>query len=365
MFRVTVKNFQSIASAVLEVAGFTAVTGTNNTGKTSLMRAVRGLLQNARGQAFIRHGKPKTSVELYFDKDGRTVGWEKGRAKRDKPTYTIDGGKPIHPGQAVPDEVRELGIRPISAGNREVWPQVAPQFTGQIFLLDQPGSVLAEALADVDRVAQLNEALRLAESDKRRASADLRVKRNDQAGLEAELEAFEGLDDAIRLVEGVEKARQQAARVGAATEGLIDLRDRLGAAAQTVECLSGVREVELPSTDDAAALLAERDSLAALRQRFEAVTTKVTTLTGVEAVPTDFDFDGATKVYTALQVVTGLRDRRTAAMQRVRDLEQQLADSKKAISSATAEFHEMLGGLGECPLCGSLLSHDHGEKPCA
>ena len=122
--------------------------------------------------------------------------------------------------------------------------------------------------------------------------------------------------------------------------------------------------MELPPSDSAEALLAERDSLAALRQRFETVTTKVNILAGVEAVPAGFDLDGVTKVHKALQVLLSLRDRRAAAVQRVRDLGDQLAKSSEAISAATAEFHEMLGGLGECPLCGSLLSHDHGGKPC-
>jgi len=361
MLRVTVNNFQSIARALIEIAGFTVVTGTNNTGKSALMRAIRGLLQNAKGTAYIRHGQPKTTVGLEFD-DGHTVQWEKGRTKKDKPTYIIDGGKPIHPGQSVPDEVRELGIHPITAGGREVWPQIAPQFTGQVFLLDQPGSVLAEAVSDVTRVSQLNEALREAEGDKRRAAADLRVRRADLLTLTTQLEGFEGLDEALVLVDAVEEGRRQAGRIQTAIFGLQDLRDRLQTARGAVASLSTIEDVEIPSAAEAQASLVERDSLVSLRQRLDAATANVGRLEGVEGVQTDFDTVPVEKTFAALQVLRGLRSRWTAATERVTTLEKELSDTEEGVEAVTSEFQEMLGGMGECPLCGSSLAHQHEES---
>lgn len=366
MFRVLVKNFQSIASATIEVAGFTAITGTNNSGKSALIRAIRGLLQNAKGTAFIRHGEAKAVVEMFFDRDGRSAQWEKGRAKRDKPTYFLDGklDKPLHPGQAVPDEVRALGIHPITAGGREVWPQIAPQFSGQVFLLDQPGSVLAEAVADVSRVSQLNDALRSAQSDKLRAVADLRVRRGDKGELETQLVSYKGLDEAVVLVELVEEGSLRVLRIQSAISGLGALMERLTGAQGTVERLSGIEKVEIPLLGDAGALLDERDSLMKLQQSHLAAARQVEHWAGVEEVDTDFDFSVAEKVLAALQILLGLQDRWTAATERVQELERELAATESAVEEATSEFHEMLGGMGECPLCGSTeVAHDHGGKP--
>ena len=39
--RVHVQNFQSIREAEVEIAGFTVITGTNNTGKTALQQIGR------------------------------------------------------------------------------------------------------------------------------------------------------------------------------------------------------------------------------------------------------------------------------------------------------------------------------------
>ena len=62
--KVTVENFQSIKRAEIDVDGFTVITGPNNSGKTALMRAIRGAFQNAPGSAFIRHGEKECRVEV-------------------------------------------------------------------------------------------------------------------------------------------------------------------------------------------------------------------------------------------------------------------------------------------------------------
>ena len=132
--RIRVRNFQSIEDAEVEVSGLTVVTGQNNSGKTALMRAVRGVFENSGGDAFVRHGTDALAVHLDFgDAD---VTWTKG--PKVKPTYIV-GGKTINPGRSVPDEVTSLGVAPVQAGSGEAWPQIAPQFTGQVFLLDLPG----------------------------------------------------------------------------------------------------------------------------------------------------------------------------------------------------------------------------------
>ena len=145
--KVTVKNFQSIKEAELEVNGFTVITGANNSGKTALMRAIKGAFQNTKGTAFVRHGEDRCRVEIEFE-DG-SFAWEKGKGK---PAYEIDG-KVVNPGKTIPDEVSALGVRPIKAGPAgDVWPQIAPQFTGQVFLVDKHGSALAEAVAATSKL---------------------------------------------------------------------------------------------------------------------------------------------------------------------------------------------------------------------
>jgi len=357
MFKVRVQNFQSIADAAIEVGGFTVITGPNNSGKSALMRALRGAFQNTKGSGFVRHKKSKATVTVKFS-DGKMLEWSKGTAKKDKPTYTINGGSPIHPGQQVPDEVRELGVIPIQAGGRDIWPQFAPQFTGQIFLLDQPGSVLAEAVADVERVSQLNGALKMSEKDRRSAGSTLKVRMSDRETYKGELKRFEGLDDLDTEVQGIEQGLQKAAVVEKAVLGLSDLRDRLAEATEGVNALQGIEDVEVPDDegfDSLAAFLDEADELQDLKFRHEGADQRVKSLAGVEGIEIDIDIKPATRFLDALGVLQDLKTRHGAAIKKVADLEAGVAREEVSLESAEKAVTVLLGDMGECPICGSML----------
>jgi len=239
--RIRVRNFQSIEDAEVEVSGLTVVTGQNNSGKTALMRAVRGVFDNTGGDAFVRHGTDALAVHLDFgDAD---VTWTKG--PKVKPTYVV-GGKTINPGRAVPSEVASLGITPVQAGSGEVWPQVAPQFTGQLFLLDLPGSSIAEVVSDVDRVSRLTEALRYADSDKRTANADLKVRRKDRDDAATELAAFDGLDAAGDVVDNAARTLADVEDASDELDGVRTLAEGLRASSSRVDALDGVGSVVVP-----------------------------------------------------------------------------------------------------------------------
>jgi len=361
MFTVQAKNFQSIKSVKLLIKGFTVVTGRNNTGKSALIRAIRGVFQNTKGTSFVRHGTNKAEVFLEMA-DGHTLGWSKGTSKADKPTYIIDGGDPIHPGQAVPDEVRDLGIVPIQAGGREVWPQIASQFTGQVFLLDQPGSVLAEAVADVERVGQLNGALRMAESDKRSASSELKVRKADIVGLEKKLSGFDGLVDVEKLLQEIEQARTKAQTIERAVTGLTNLQDRYENAVTAVSRLSGVEDVSVP--EDPAfftvrGVMDEQEDLKRLARKQDRLLEQVTRLEGVENICVKIDFSQTERRLAALGVMRDLRSLHERAVRKVQSREQEVAKAEAVLEQVTQEFTETLGGMAECPMCGSTLENVH------
>lgn len=264
MILISVRNFQSIEHSAIEVDGFTVVTGPNNSGKTALMRAVRGVFTNAKGTSFVRYGTDACEVAVEFD-DGQRVVWEKGKLTN---RYTVNGKILDKVGSGVPPEVEALGIFPITAGNQLVWPQIAPQFTGQVFLLDQSGSVLAEALSDVERVGKLSRALKASDSDKRQAVSELKVRRSDAKALASEMASFDGLDDALDQVDAVEATATALHALRGEIESLQGLSERL------VELQNEVQRLEPGATATVGgnptglvALSSEIDALADLRNR--------------------------------------------------------------------------------------------------
>ena len=395
--KIRVRDFQSLGDVGLVIDGLTVVTGANNTGKSALMRALRAAFQNAKGTSFIRHGATKASVEVDFG-DGHTLLWEKGKGKADKPTYVIDGGKPIYPGQGVPDEVRALGVRPITAGGREIWPQIAPQFQ-QVFLLDQPGSVMAEAVADVERVSKLNDALRLAASDQRAASGELTTRRSDLTNLEIELKRFDGLDLLSDEIKEIETKAALTQRVEVALQGLVVLRDRRDAAASSVAFLAPIASFDIPSATDGESireLAVECASLAGLQTRLSKAASRVKSLSGVEsldipdgvsAIQADqqalaelqalskrhakakrqvekleavdlsdsLDTGATDKLLSALVVVQGLATQLAGVIRRVVLAEADTVKVDAEWEQVNHELSEALGGLSQCPVCESPL----------
>ncbi len=352
---VHVRNFQALKNTGLEISGFTAITGPNNSGKTALMRAIRGVFQNTPGTSFVAHGADEMQVSLKFG-DGRSVVWKKGTTKRSKPTYIVDGGKPIHPGRAVPDEVRDLGVSPIRVMGQEVWPTLAPQFTGQVFLLDQPGSALAEAVADVERVARLNGALRSSDRDLRATASRLKVRREDRLGLIDDLQGFDGLDTVVSQVDAIESDLTKAGKLNRAAETMIGYRDRLGAAQDEVVRLGRVEDVNIPDADEAQEALRELTTLARLQERRQERGEEVARLEGIEHVTLeDIDTKKVETALAALEFFRGVRVRLTTAQSRVTGLEADFESFSSEAERVGEEVQELLGGFEECPTCGSPM----------
>jgi len=239
MFKVRVVNFQSIKDATVEVDGFTVITGPNNSGKTALVRAVAGAFTNPRGHSFVRNGEAHSTVEIDFS-DGHSLVWEKG-AKVNR--YVVDGKALEKVGQGAPPEIQALGMCSVEAAGRELWPQIAQQFVGQVFLIDQPGSVLAEAVADVNKVGVLNESLRLSQSDRRSAASELKVRKDDAAKHEEAVRKFDGLDEALLKVERAKEVAQRITADRSRLEQLRALHTRVSAAMNLVKSIAPVRDL--------------------------------------------------------------------------------------------------------------------------
>ena len=407
---VRIKDFQSIADAELVVDRLTVVTGANNSGKTAVVRAVRGVFSNGLGDACVRYGREKFSITLAFD-DGQTVTWEKGA--KIKPTYIINGKK-LHPGRGVPEEVSVLGISPIQVGQMPVWPQIAEQFTGQVFLLDLPGSHVAEAVADVDRVGDLTQALRYAESDKRSASDEMRLRKKDVITLEQELDSYAGVGAVGDAVTAVEALVATATKVASTITFVEGQRTKMHTFQSEIASLQGVREVAVPPPGivvAAQALGADYRTLCALRARLQNARADSTRLSGIRHVtvaplPTDVAtvrtaiadaqlmrgrveaarvkvarsrlareaasgvaLDGtqetvatAQKAARTIAVVQKYRDDLAAGRAEINRLRLSLSAKKTTVGEAEAEVRRLLDEMGVCPICQSPIVGSHPHK---
>jgi hypothetical protein len=416
---VRVRNVQSIRDATVVIDGFTVVTGPNNSGKTALQRGIRGVFTNAPAGPLVRHGADFLTVEIDFG-DGNTVKWEKGWTKPNQKgstvnRYTLNGVELSNVGRGCPPEVAALGVQSIRAGTQTVWPQVADQFSGVLFLVGSPGSAVAEAVADVERVGRLGTAQKLAESDQRSTLSTLKVRRTDEKALEKALERYAGLDDVGATLKGLVDDLAVVEDTRTHLTELQSLQERHRRCNASIEWLSGVEEVVLPTeakvleTEQckltlgvleallvqkvdrekvvrslegvesisvpgahvgaaAQGLQQELQELVAVQSRFVDTSTRVSTCEAALAGVSPGFHDGkvarvAQKAKKALDVLSGMSDTLTTTRGLIATLEGAREKGSGDLATAEAEVETLLEELGVCPTCQKPVDgHAHGGE---
>lgn len=407
MIKVRVRNFQSIVDASIVIEGLTVITGENNAGKSAFFRAIRGAFSNARGHDFVRVGQSHCTVDLVFE-DGQTLTWEKGKKVN---RYVVNGKVFDKVAHGVPPEARIFGVEPVTVNDTELWPQIASQVTGVVFLLDQPGSVIAEAVADVERVNQLSNALKACESDKRGVKTELKLRAQDAQEFAERRALFVSIEPTLANVQKIETQYTVAERTAKAITNLDRLGTRRKKALEEVQALAGITALEkaipleslIRDTRDIGQQIRE---LRALRERWQLAKQSVVSLSGLERVvqlvPTDErmsyvqkfrqgisvtvglvtrleqsqgELNQAMRGYQALSKVTlddsillrlekftkglvparNLRNRLSRAKSDVAALEKELLACEKEEAAVQERVASVLGHFEDCPTCGVHL----------
>lgn len=86
--KVNLENFQSISKASLEfVQGINIIVGQSNSGKSAILRAIKGAVLNPSGsQKYIKNGTKSFNVNVEYE--GNSIGWSRDSKS---PKYTING----------------------------------------------------------------------------------------------------------------------------------------------------------------------------------------------------------------------------------------------------------------------------------
>ncbi len=358
---VRIQNFQSIEDASIEVDGFTVVTGPNNSGKSALMRAIRGVFTNAPAGALVRHGTSHLTVDLAFE-DG-VVRWEKGKKLN---RYTVNGKVLDNVGRGVPSEVAEMGLQEIKAASDRLWPQIAEQFGGVLFLVDRPGSVVAEALSDVERVGKLSDALRLSESDRRSTTSELKIRRKDALELAEEEAAFEGLDEVAVVIGALSEAEKELVFVEMEVQEFSRLKQRLEASRSVVSSLEGFDPEALPEASAASEvqqLQVELREIQVLVDQLAASRSAVVEAEAAVAASEKHPLPQSSKlekVARGMKQVREFQGRLVKAIEEVKTLTATHKDMEQQLADAEEEVHALLGDRGICPTCDAVFEKKEG-----
>ncbi|KKN68964.1 hypothetical protein LCGC14_0446490 [marine sediment metagenome] len=167
----SIRDFQSIREADLDLGPLTVIVGPGNAGKTAAVRALKALALNRTGTDFIRHGQTRSVVIAETD-DGHTVAWVKEKATA---SYLVDGQELTKLAKHVPEEVQTaLGIRRLEVEALTfAFPQVHAQFDAPFLLAESP-SKAARVIAKLTRLDVIVQAQTKAARDLKRVNSDLK-----------------------------------------------------------------------------------------------------------------------------------------------------------------------------------------------
>jgi hypothetical protein len=138
---------------------------------------------------------------VHITTDGFDLLWKKGDRVN---CYAFNGREYDKPDRGVPDFLAEAGLTLVKVGDKTGSIQVADQFF-PIFLLDQSGPAIAEAISDVSQLDNINAATKLVEKDRRSVMETRKVREKDASDLASKLSKYDTLDEKLVLVKEAEK----------------------------------------------------------------------------------------------------------------------------------------------------------------
>ncbi len=229
--QLSIRNFQSLKHADLDLGTFTVIVGPSSSGKSALIRAVRALAQNVRGSSSITRGQKVMAITARTENHTVTLERDqRGGVYRltgdGEHTFTKLGGD-------VPPQIA-AALR-IDPGKDSV--NFASQFD-RPYLLDESGSQVARELGELTNVTRIFEAVARANRTRAAAASKLKSRQVDLDLLKTRLADFTGLSDQLSLLDEVEKldaARRElvikAERLTSRINAVKDAADRLAVAA--------------------------------------------------------------------------------------------------------------------------------------
>lgn len=239
--KLSIKNFQSIASSELDFRGFTCIVGKSNLGKSALLRALRTVLFNDMHPTYIRNGASEAALTVAFDVlplptiDPATLAEQAGtwHFQRGKTTNTFtalypDGTRKEFPkvGKDTPPELQDLGFFELQSSRDETFnlnfqAQLDPLFA--VTLLPTSLTSMLNSLFKIDRFERAGRAMAtdLVKNTQafNAAGADLKRAEGNATAAAAALQAL--VDQHTNLVTPRDQflaARQQADRANEAND---------------------------------------------------------------------------------------------------------------------------------------------------
>jgi len=349
---IRIRNFQSHKDTVLKFKrGVNVITGTSDSGKTALLRALKWLVWNRPlGDSFRSHWGGDTSVAVKLS-NGTIVERFKGKSgdyyKVKKPGEESLVFKAF--GTEPPEEVQEA----LNVDNLNVQNQMDSSF----LISNNPGEV-SRHFNEVANISQIDDSLKLVERWVRGLRAEVTAEENDIERHEKDLESYAYLDKAEQEVEVLESLQENLNRKRGQFK-------RLGALIERVETVEDLIQEIKPKAD------AEEmyNQLVKIQQDIVKTSDSITNLstlilnmenledligTAKHLVEDEAIVNNLLKLYNKKERAANRRTEITNLISNIETVEQAYSKAVIQLEELEERWHEEMPAT--CPLCGSKTS---------
>lgn len=244
MTKVKVKNFQSVKNAEFDIDGFTVIIGKNNIGKSALVRAIDAALTNRTGSEFIRLGEKQTEVSI--DHGKLKIQWKKGS----KASYKVNEEPYSALNRSVPQPLIDAGFKKIELNNIKLSPLLASQFK-PLFLIDETGSAVTEALSNIYKLDLPSRADDLCQKELRSSKSLLKTRKQDLKDVEKNLETFKDFENIKFEFEKLKNLDKKATVIRNELQELEGFQKELLLTSQALKEIKPILGIEVPSLSTA------------------------------------------------------------------------------------------------------------------
>jgi len=140
------KNFQPWANFEIDIDGLTVLVGPSNKGKSSLFRALRGVVRNDLPAEFVRDNQEEP-LEVELEVDGLTIKATRPKKGAGSTKYEVGTKKYSSLGGKIPDEVEKLKFNTVKIDDDTVIDPIFAEQNKAQFLIDpdrwKPGQLNA------------------------------------------------------------------------------------------------------------------------------------------------------------------------------------------------------------------------------